>query len=234
MTKYKRPKLKNWNWNSLFFVISIIASVLFLAIPLFLKCPIISKYSRIFLSSLGEYKASYFEACGAMIGGFLAVTSAIWAQRRSEIKQNNELLKKYATIVYFDIKKFYEENDVFASRVIESLEKCTNNHSHDRVLRTYTHFKEYVSIHLDPNWISSVAELGSVLEKTMIDEIYRFYGNAEYVKYKVEKLTKYNYKDIELIGKNLREIGERKPAYQPNGKILSILNTLDALIQNLK
>ena len=105
--------------NNLLFLCAVFFSILFLMIPIILMFPCAQNLIKFFLNAMGPYKASYLETCGAMIGTFLAVTSAIWIQVRSEAKQRNDAIKKYATIVYFDIDKFYRENDIFASCVID-------------------------------------------------------------------------------------------------------------------
>ena len=104
--------------NNALFICAIIFSILFLAIPILLKLPCLQNLIKLFLNRMGPYKASYFEACGAMIGSFLAVISAIWIQNRSEAKQRNDAIKKYATIVYFDIDKFYQNKDKTLIRML--------------------------------------------------------------------------------------------------------------------
>lgn len=183
---------------------------------------------------MGPYKASYFEACGAMIGTFLAVTSAIWIQNRSEAKQRNDAIKKYATIVYFDIDKFYQENDIFASRVIDlQQESALHKKSKTNIVKEFEQWRQYASIHIDTEWISTVAELGAVFDKETIDDIYGFYGKVEYIKGKLDTVIDPSCDDIKMIASHLHGIGERKTYYRPNQTISAILEKLDDLIKKL-
>ena len=229
----KKRKSKNLANNVLFFLATFF-SVLFLAIPIILKFPCVYNLVTSFLSAMGTYKASYFEACGAMMGTFLAVTSAIWIQNRSEAKQRNDVIKKCATIVYFDIDKFYKENDVFSSRVIDlqiALEQ--RKKSKAIVLMEFEQWRQYASIHIDSEWIATVAELGIVLDKQTIDEIYGFYGKIEYIKNKLDTVVDLSCDDIKMIATQLTHIGERKTYYRPNKTILNILQQLEDLIETL-
>ena len=146
--------------NNVLFICAIGFSVLFLMIPLIIRIPFVHNAISFILNEMGPYKSSYFEACGAMIGTFLAVTSTIWLQNRSDVKQRNVVIKKVATIVYFDIDKFYKENDIFASRVID-LQKISARRgmAEDTILSEYEKWRQYASIHIDAEWIATVEEL---------------------------------------------------------------------------
>ena len=220
--------------NNALFICAIIFSILFLAIPILLKLPCLQNLIKLFLNRMGPYKASYFEACGAMIGSFLAVISAIWIQNRSEAKQRNDAIKKYATIVYFDIDKFYRENDIFASRVIDLHQSyAQHKKSKEYIIKKFEQWRQYASIFIDHEWISTVAELGVVFDKTTIDNIYGFYGKVEYIKGKLNSITELSCDDIKMIVTQLHDIGEKKPSYKANQTILDILNELNDLIVSL-
>lgn len=222
------------NKNTAFFIIAIVCSILFLAMPVLIRCQCIYRLTKQFLEWLGPYKASYIEAGGAMIGGFLAVTSAIWVQSRSEISQQKDATRKYATIVYYDIKNFYEENNIFASRVIEALQKHSQHkQSKDEVLKVFYKFKDNSGVLIEPKWFSAVAELSSDLNQQTIDELYWFYGNATNIKNRLEHVQDYDFDEVSAIGSYLRNIGERTPAYQPNKKVQNLLTTLRKLIDSL-
>lgn len=220
--------------NNALFICAIIFSILFLAIPILLKLLCLQNLIKLFLNRMGPYKASYFEACGAMIGSFLAVISAIWIQNRSEAKQRNDAIKKYATIVYFDIDKFYRENDNFASRVIDLHQSyAQHKKSKDYIIKKFEQWRQYASIFIDHEWISTVAELGAVFDKQTIDDIYSFYGKVEYIKGKLDRVIEPSCDDIKMIASHLHNIGEKKTYYRPNQTILAILKKLDDLIKTL-
>ena len=219
--------------NNVLFICAIGFSVLFLMIPLIIRIPFVHNAISFILNEMGPYKSSYFEACGAMIGTFLAVTSTIWLQNRSDVKQRNVVIKKVATIVYFDIDKFYKENDIFASRVID-LQKISARRgmAEDTILSEYEKWRQYASIHIDAEWIATVAELSAVLDKETIDNIYGFYGNVENVKNKLDNVVKPSLDDIKMISSQLHSIGDRKTYYKPNQTILDVLEQLDSLMKD--
>ena len=144
---------------TILFITAIVLSICFLCVPLLLKCQCIYENVQKILASLGNYKSSYFEACGAMIGTFLAVTSAIWIQQKSEEKQKADIIKKNATIIYWDIKMFYRENDILASRIQDELKQLQENkQTEEDVIKKFMFLREYSGVYIDANWISTVAE----------------------------------------------------------------------------
>ena len=57
-----------------------------------------------FLSPLGEYGSSYIETLGAILGTFLAITGALWTQRKIDEVQDKKELRESALIVYYDFE----------------------------------------------------------------------------------------------------------------------------------
>lgn len=86
----------------------IIITVLFLMIPLLLKVPVISVIVKWIMNGfrIAEYKSAYLEVLGGIAGSWLAITGAIYTQRKfdaekkleEEQKREEERLEKEATI----------------------------------------------------------------------------------------------------------------------------------------
>ncbi len=189
-------RILNWlshhiDINKLFFA-AIILSLLFLLLPIILKCSLFKLIATCFLSSLEHetYKGEFLGAVGGLLGGFLAVISAIWIQKNSEEKQQGALVKKHATIAYNDFVYFYIENTAFFEAVKsfceDDLINCFKNNSKAQAQTIYPNYK-YIDayttlcnqphmISINPNWISDVAELTAVLSHENIQQLYSVYG----------------------------------------------------------
>ena len=77
--------------KNIYFFIACFVAILFLAIPLLLRCSciydLVWEYLSVFRNT--EYKGIYIETIGALFGAFLGVTGAVWAQNLA-IKQSKE------------------------------------------------------------------------------------------------------------------------------------------------
>lgn len=219
--------------SRLLFLVAGFFSIVFLAIPLLLKIPFINGLAYIFLESLGNYKSSYFEACGAMIGTFLAVASAIRIQQKSEEEQRIHNIKKTATIIYWDIKMFYREHDILASRIQDELTQYhAKEQTEEGVIEKFLTLREFSGVHIDANWISTVAELVGVLEQSTIDDIYWFYGEVTNLKNKLEQVNDYSLADINTIRRHLYNIGVKDGYYKENKRMSNVLRVLEKLIKD--
>ena len=77
--------------------------LLFLVIPLFLRINWVYDSLSWFLQPLrkSEYKSSYIEIIGAILGTFLAVTGTLWTQRKIDSVMEQKEIQKRALIVYY-------------------------------------------------------------------------------------------------------------------------------------
>lgn len=233
--KYRKRWFGNIKKEKIKFLFSLAMffSLVFLAIPLLLKISFFYEMAQFLLEDLGSYKASYFEACGAMIGTFLAVSSAIYIQYKQEEKQKTYDIKKNATIIYWDIKMFYREHDILASRIKDELTLYyAKEQTEEGVIERFLKLREFSGVHIDANWISTVAELICVLGQSTIDDIYWFYGKITNLKKKLEQIDNYNIDDIKTIQRHLYNIGMKGTYYKENEKIKNVLEILDKLIED--
>ena len=105
------------NPNILFMIVSAISAA-FIFIPLILRIEFVYNAVSWFLSPLGEYGGSYIETLGAILGTFLAVTGALWTQRKIDEVQDRKELRESALIVYYDFEFVFNDVKRFMSRYI--------------------------------------------------------------------------------------------------------------------
>lgn len=145
-------------------------------IPLILQIPIIKQIISFLFSFTDniEYKTVYIELTGAIMGSFLAIYGALWTQREIDKKEDNARQKKYACIVYNDLK--FAFNDLIKifdiTKSNYNLSEFNGNESAEKFCKTALGCK----LHLSQNWISDVAQLNDVLPQTDIEQLYKFYG----------------------------------------------------------
>lgn len=166
---------KNRNTNILFMVVSAISAV-FIFIPLILRIELIHRAVSWFLRPLGEYGSSYIETLGAILGTFLAVTGALWAQRKIDEVQDKKELRESALIVYYDFKFAFNDIAAFMRRYLSQQQKVCN------ILEDFEQFKKtkeisHIYIYIDDNWIQNVAKLSYSLSSNEIQQIYKLYGD---------------------------------------------------------
>lgn len=180
---------KNIKWNKikdiivekwLFFTI-IIITFIFVSSPYWLKWGNFSKEVSYFLQPLKTegYKSSYIEMLGALLGTFLAISGALWTQRRDEIKREKQKIKETAVIIYYDFKFAFD--DLFK---FENAYACISpgiENEYDDV-KYFIKYKRNINIYLDSNWISNVAKLCNILSADEIKQIYKIYGDLETIK----------------------------------------------------
>lgn len=77
--------------NVLFFVIVIITGI-FIVSPLLLKIKVVSDVVSTLLKALETegYRSTYIEMMGALLGTFLAISGALWTQRRISEKEEKK------------------------------------------------------------------------------------------------------------------------------------------------
>lgn len=168
------------NPNILFIIVCAI-SVAFVFIPLILRIECIHRMVSWFISPLGEYGSSYIETLGAILGTFLAVTGALWTQRKIDEVQDKKELRESALIVYYDFEFVFNDIIRFMSCYLSRQQKVCN------ILEDFEQFKKikemsYIYIYIDENWIQNVAKLSYSLSSDEIQQIYKLYGDLNTIK----------------------------------------------------
>ena len=204
--------MKKWrkiDWSVLI-VFSLILIIGLLAAPMLLRLPNIQCLVSCFSSGLKrvEYKEAYIGVWGGIIGSFLGVVGAVWVQKSSEKHQNRIQIEKCITIVYYDVKLFFQELQPFVIQL-----KGANDET--EYAKIYRNNRANVGIHFSEDWIRDVAELSGVIEEKYIDQLYLFYGIMIDIKALLNK-SEYASGDEVLFEKKMGEIGTVE-----NGKSLT-------------
>lgn len=159
-----KTKLKKINKNTL--LLLVIPVVFFIGIPIILNITCVKNLLSWFLKSLQttDYKVSYIELVGAILGTYLAILGAIWVQKREKNEEEKERIIKAATIVYYDIK--------FACLDLINMIKWD---------------KTSISgdIYLVNDWIERVSDLPS--DKIDIQKVYKIYGDFNNARLKINQ-----------------------------------------------
>lgn len=219
------------DFSHIFLRASVVLAVFFLISPLVLKCPCIYNAIDSFLDHLKytEYKEAYIAACGGMLGSFLAITGALWVERRlakDNLERENEKLKvdneKIALILYYDLDMFYKEISPSAINIKSILsESSENNHGGKKA-----ELENYTGVYIHPEWISLVASLKSVMTKEEISLLYYFYGRISDVKRLMRKDV-LQIGDMKEIEKKLNLVGSIVDnRYVPNKTYSEMINRL--------
>lgn len=122
------------------------------------------------------YKTSYVEAFGAILGTSLAVTGALWAQRKIDETAEREKIKESALVVYYDFDFAFADIIKFMQSYLSVQGKLCD---HIEDLDTFRKEKSKYRIYIDDNWIHTVAKLSGVSE---IKRIYELYGDLSTIK----------------------------------------------------
>lgn len=166
--------------NILFGVVSAISAV-FILIPLILQIELIQRAVFWFLQPLGEFGSSYIETLGAILGTFLAVTGALWTQRRIDKVKDEKDLWESALIVYYDFEFAFKDIIRFMGRYLSrqgTISNTLNDFEEFKVQKEKTH----IYIYIDDNWINNVAKLSCSLSSNEIQLIYKLYGDLNTIK----------------------------------------------------
>lgn len=167
--------IKNWKkdkWLSLL-LIAVLVCFLFLCYPILLNEDAANTVADNYFTGLRyrEYKGSFLESVGGMLGTFLAIVGALWTQHHFEQEQERKAEIETATIIFYDFKFAFRE-------VHQKLNKCRNSdpaqeNFDEKKIRD--HFINY-QILIDNKWIRNVSRLSNNFNTSDIEEIYYVYG----------------------------------------------------------
>ncbi len=201
-------EVKNYLEGSKIFWVSVIIACIFVISPLLLRNNSISiTASKIFEPlKLEGYKSSYIETVGSLLGTFLAITGALWTQRKEEKRKEKQEIKEAATIIYYEFKTALEDIFSLVSTYEEEKEKQLldlnnkiqdmqtklakeNNRNYINEIREKTRQVEeiknnknllspynYIEIYIHENWICNAAKLNTMLSDAELKQIYELYG----------------------------------------------------------
>lgn len=166
--------------NILFIVVSILGCA-FVVVPVLLRVPFIANVLTWLLRPLKDsgYKSSYIETFGAILGTFLAVTGALWTQRKIDERTDEKELIECALIIYYDFT-FALDDLITLMQLYTDTQQTISN-----VLLDYDEFikrQGKCRIYIDKDWIHNVAKLSHALPSSYIQNIYKLYGDLSTIK----------------------------------------------------
>lgn len=172
--KNRWKNIKEWIIDNLFFLVIGMISILFITSPIWMNFEYLARIVSIFLLPLKKdgYKSSYVETMGALLGTFLAVSGALWTQRRIDSKKEKEKVRERTLIIYYDFKFVFDDVKNLMSEYQYNASVKGNSFitSQDREF-----FKEYskgLKVHIDQDWITHVASVSKLFTNEEIKKIY--------------------------------------------------------------
>ncbi|WP_160680285.1 hypothetical protein [Clostridium sp. C8-1-8] len=175
-TKSYKPKYEN-----IIFVIICCIGGTFLITPILLRVPFFSNLFSLLLSPLKttEYKSSYIETFGAILGTFMAVSGALWTQKKIDEVTEKKNLKESALIIYYDF--YFATNDIrdLMENYLNSQGVIANTLDD---IDKFKRYKKKYRLYLDDNWIRNVASLSHILSSEDTKILYKVYGDLNTVK----------------------------------------------------
>jgi len=173
-TPFKSDKQRNFTNKpdgiKFFFWVLIFAAVVLLLSPLLLGNGLFRDLVDRFTGPLEKeaYKEGYIGLIGGLIGSALGVVGALFVMHLERKKEMLYTVRVNARITFYDIELFYVEFSALAKLFLKE------------TLPEFPRFikqKEGLHLLINPNWISTVAELGDrVLDFDQVSRVYLIYG----------------------------------------------------------
>lgn len=154
---------------------------IFLMGPIFLRIKPIYNLLSWYLDALSaEYKNTYFEVLANITGTFLAIAGALWVQRKVDRNEEKARAKKAALVVYYDFDLFFNDLVKFAEALEKSdqyIRSVVQEPSQGDWLKSdFIKSRKALPVHIDFNWIHTVADLQDAFNRDDLRLIYKVYG----------------------------------------------------------
>lgn len=185
---WKRKKEK---WTRLLIISSSVA-ILFCISPLILQGPLFFSFADWLMSGIkyAEYKSSFLESIGGMLGTVLAIFGALWADNELNQKQRNEEDKRKeeeqaqldavnARIVYYDFLFVFKQ-------MHEKYDSASQKPENDKLKEFYNSIMNH-RILIDDQWIRTVSLLPeSIFPDDKRHHIYLIYDYISRIRTTIE------------------------------------------------
>lgn len=213
--------------NVLFFVIVIITGI-FIVSPLLLKIKVVSDVVSTLLKALETegYRSTYIEMMGALLGTFLAISGALWTQRRISEKEEKNKVREKTLIIYYDF--------LFAvNNICDFYDKVSVGMAPDDFWNNIKAAISSLEIQLYDEWMLNIVSISKYLKNEEVKEICKIYSELNKIKKmipisvndlteaEVEKLCEAMSKCVESERKE-----SLKKKYIANQEIVTVLNRL--------
>ena len=107
---YTIQNRKKEKWNCVMLIAVTVCSV-YLAYPLLLSNSLAFDAANKYFSELGlpDYKSSFLESIGGLLGNFLAIAGALWADRQLKKMQEDDDDALNARVIFYDFLFVFEQ-----------------------------------------------------------------------------------------------------------------------------
>ena len=228
--------------NMFYSLIAIMAIII--CSPLLIKFEYVRKLTNFIIVDLHSMKGIYFGMLGTLIGSCLAITGALWAQKR--INDNNEFesVKKLAKLIVFDLERMLK---LIKSSYISNCFKLDwvnykiklNGKWDENILALSSYIKDietedlmklYEDLYILSSFIEKLIDSNNEIEESTFDYSYQGGGSSQTtIRNKTtEKYSKECVRLIDsiakkvmrfpLIDENLKEISDLRQSYENKAK----------------
>lgn len=171
--------------DNLLFSSSIILTVIFIISPIWLRIPIFEEIISLLLKPLKEqgFKSSYIETFGAILGTFLAISGALWTQRKFEqeaaSREEEERKREKMLIIYYDFEFVF--HDIKNTMSVFQFRKPSKNIGmlEDVDIDFFRKCWKKFKVHIYHDWIANVASVSKYFTKEEVKNIYKIYGDLD-------------------------------------------------------
>lgn len=170
------------NIQSIIFCLLCFVSVMLICSPLLIRIPCVYTFVHWILLAFktSDYKIVYIETIGSLMGTFLAITGALWTQKKIDENNEQEKIKKIAAIIYYDLK-LNIDNFKQIMMVIYPHVKSNVLPDNDEILTRFRKAYNKQRIYFVPNWRELVIELQSSLSGEQTRELLIIYGKLSMI-----------------------------------------------------
>lgn len=165
------------NKTTLYFIFICVITFLFVISPLLFRITFIYEFARRYLSVFKnvDYKSTYIETLGAILGAFLAITGAIWTQNLASKYKKKNKTEKNTLIIYYDFKFAMDSiTDILAE--IYPLIKKNSLPEDESIINQFRRIKLKHKMYIDSNWRQLVADMHDELSANELREAQIMYS----------------------------------------------------------